>query len=29
VEADLTELGLWNYVADYLPDDWRARFFGA
>jgi RNA polymerase sigma factor (sigma-70 family) len=29
VEGELTELGLWDYVADYLPDDWRTRFFGA
>jgi RNA polymerase sigma factor (sigma-70 family) len=29
VEGELRELGLWNYVADYLPDDWRTRFFGA
>ncbi len=29
VEAELAELGLWDYVADYLPDDWRTRFFGA
>jgi RNA polymerase sigma factor (sigma-70 family) len=28
VEGELTELGLWNYVADFLPDDWRLRFFG-
>ncbi len=27
VEAELVELGLWGYVADYLPDDWRTRFF--
>jgi hypothetical protein len=27
VEAELAELGLWGYVADYLPDDWRTRFF--
>jgi RNA polymerase sigma-70 factor (ECF subfamily) len=29
VEGELIELGLWNYVEDYLPDDWRTRFFGA
>lgn len=28
VEGELAELGLWGYVADYLPDDWRTRFFG-
>jgi len=28
VEGELVELGLWPYVADYLPDDWRSRFFG-
>ena len=28
VEDELTELGLWGYVADYLPEDWRTRFFG-
>ena len=29
VEEELTELGLWGYVADYLPADWRSRFFGS
>ncbi|MDY3555458.1 sigma-70 family RNA polymerase sigma factor [Gemmata sp. JC717] len=29
VEAELHELGLWPYVEDHLPDDWRARFFSA
>ncbi len=29
VEGELIELGLWAYVADYLPEDWRTRFFGA
>jgi len=28
VEEELAELGLWGYVADYLPADWRTRFFG-
>jgi RNA polymerase sigma factor (sigma-70 family) len=28
VEGELSELGLWGYVADYLPDDWRTQFFG-
>jgi RNA polymerase sigma factor (sigma-70 family) len=28
VESELVELGLWVYVADYLPEDWRTRFFG-
>ena len=28
VEAELAELGLWGYVADYIPDDWRTRYFG-
>jgi hypothetical protein len=27
VEAELTELGLMKFVADYLPADWRATFF--
>jgi len=29
VEAELNELGLWAYVRDYLPADWRSEFFGA
>ncbi|MBN9122435.1 MAG: sigma-70 family RNA polymerase sigma factor [Planctomycetes bacterium] len=28
VEGELRELGLWGYVADYLPDDWRKKYFG-
>jgi hypothetical protein len=28
VEAELTELGLMKFVADYLPADWRTSFFG-
>jgi RNA polymerase sigma factor (sigma-70 family) len=28
VEGELRELGLWGYVADYLPDDWRTSYFG-
>ncbi len=27
VEAELTELGLMKFVADYLPADWRTTFF--
>lgn len=27
VEAELHELGLWDYVENHLPDDWRTRFF--
>jgi hypothetical protein len=27
VEGELVELGLWSYVEDYLPEDWRTRFF--
>ena len=27
VEAELTELGLMKFVADYLPNDWRTTFF--
>jgi RNA polymerase sigma factor (sigma-70 family) len=27
VEGELHELGLWGYVRDYLPDDWREQFF--
>lgn len=27
VEAELSELGLMRFVRDYLPDDWRTRFF--
>jgi hypothetical protein len=29
VEGELHELGLWAYVRDYLPADWRSEFFGA
>jgi RNA polymerase sigma factor (sigma-70 family) len=29
VEAELHELGLWGYVQDYLPDDWREEFFSS
>jgi RNA polymerase sigma factor (sigma-70 family) len=29
VEGELSELGLWGYVANYLPDDWRTRFLGS
>jgi RNA polymerase sigma factor (sigma-70 family) len=29
VESELVELGLWPYVASYLPADWRSRFFGS
>jgi RNA polymerase sigma factor (sigma-70 family) len=29
VEEELNELGLWGYVGDYLPGDWREQFFGA
>jgi RNA polymerase sigma factor (sigma-70 family) len=28
VEGELKELGLWAYVEDYLPDDWRTKYFG-
>jgi hypothetical protein len=28
LEAELRELGLWGFVEDYLPDDWRTRNFG-
>jgi RNA polymerase sigma-70 factor (ECF subfamily) len=28
VEGELRELGLWTFVADHLPEDWRTRFFG-
>jgi DNA-directed RNA polymerase specialized sigma24 family protein len=28
VEAELHELGLWDRVRDYLPDNWRENFFG-
>jgi RNA polymerase sigma factor (sigma-70 family) len=28
VEGELRELGLWGYVVDYLPDDWRTKYFG-
>jgi RNA polymerase sigma factor (sigma-70 family) len=28
VEAELHELGLWGYVCDYLPEEWREQFFG-
>jgi RNA polymerase sigma-70 factor (ECF subfamily) len=28
VEGELVELGLWNYVAGYLAEDWRTRNFG-
>jgi RNA polymerase sigma factor (sigma-70 family) len=28
VEGELSELGLWDYVADYLPDNWRTQFLG-
>jgi RNA polymerase sigma factor (sigma-70 family) len=28
VEAELRELGLWGYVAGYLPEDWRTQYFG-
>jgi RNA polymerase sigma factor (sigma-70 family) len=27
VEDELNELGLWIYVRDYLPEDWREQFF--
>jgi DNA-directed RNA polymerase specialized sigma24 family protein len=27
VEEELTDLGLWGHVRDYLPDDWREQFF--
>ncbi len=27
VEDELNELGLWSYVRDYLPEDWREQFF--
>lgn len=27
VEAELTELGLMPFVRDYLPNDWRTKFF--
>jgi RNA polymerase sigma factor (sigma-70 family) len=27
VEGELTELGLWEYVAPFLPPDWQTRFF--
>lgn len=29
VEAELHELGLWGHVRDYLPTDWRDKFFAA
>lgn len=28
VEGELRELGLWGYVADYLPDNWRTKYLG-
>lgn len=28
VEAELTELGLMKFVANYLPTDWRTTYFG-
>ena len=28
VEGELRELGLWRYVENYLPDDWRTQYFG-
>jgi hypothetical protein len=28
VEGELKELGLWAYVEDYLPEDWRTKYFG-
>lgn len=27
VEGELRELNLWDYVREYLPDDWREQFF--
>jgi DNA-directed RNA polymerase specialized sigma24 family protein len=27
VEEELNDLGLWEHVRDYLPDDWREQFF--
>ncbi|MBA4187440.1 MAG: hypothetical protein C0467_05410 [Planctomycetaceae bacterium] len=29
VEDELHELGLWDRVRDYLPDDWREKFFSS
>jgi len=29
VEAELHELGLWDRVRDYLPNDWQAQFFNS
>lgn len=29
VEAELHELGLWERVREYLPADWRVKFFSA
>jgi hypothetical protein len=29
VEDELNELGLWIYVRDYLPEDWRLQFFAS
>jgi hypothetical protein len=29
VESELHELGLWERVHDYLPGDWREKFFSA
>ena len=29
VEAELHELGLWERVHEYLPSDWREKFFSA